>query len=318
MAINEIARDIVNFPGGTPKTITLDIAKVVTVGGSPEGDEVFVMSAATTATASGGLSIQNIFRNEMRRGYALTRALSATVFNVPANYGLKIAIDEAIGNGVDIELNEDAAATLDDIAQDIELKLRATAKIGEGGAKAGDLSYLNAQVRVTGGRLRIDSGTLSDRFSGAGRSSVALGAPDSLTDARELLGFDIPILSEDLAARQLANSTLAGDYTSGDIIEVTSTAGFLDGDAFEVRDVDNSQICVISGVGTGAGLSASQIRFVTASGAGTGLDTTYSGGALVRKLHTLHDPNPVSATTTVDELYRFAIDSIVNQIDFSA
>jgi hypothetical protein len=39
---------------------------------------------------------------------------------------------------------------------------------------------------------------------------------------------------------------------------------------------------------------------------------------MVRKLHQVNVADPVSAIDTVDELYRFSIDSIVNQIDFSS
>ncbi|KKM26853.1 hypothetical protein LCGC14_1580520, partial [marine sediment metagenome] len=59
MAVNVTLRDIVNFPGGTAKTVTLDITQIVPVQGDPlEGDEIWVTSAVTTATASGGGSIE--------------------------------------------------------------------------------------------------------------------------------------------------------------------------------------------------------------------------------------------------------------------
>jgi hypothetical protein len=86
----------------------------------------------------------------------------------------------------------------------------------------------------------------------------------------------------------------------------------------EIRDTSNQQLVLVSGAGVSDGLTASQIRFVTVSGEGTGLANTYDIGAQVRKFHFIDQANPVSAIDTVDALYRFSIDSIVNQIDFSA
>ena len=65
-------------------------------------------------------------------------------------------------------------------------------------------------------------------------------------------------------------------------------------------------------------MSASVLRFTSVSGAGDGLANIYATGALLKKLHEVDVADPVSAVTTVDELYRFAIDSMVNQIDFSS
>lgn len=69
MALNVTVRDIINFPGGTPKTVTLDIIQIVPSAGNPEGDEIWVTSSTTTATASGTTAIQNMFKNEMKRGF---------------------------------------------------------------------------------------------------------------------------------------------------------------------------------------------------------------------------------------------------------
>ena len=66
MAVNVTVRDIVNFPGGTPKTITVDIIQIIPVAGTPEGDEIWVTSTTTSATASGGGSIESIFKNQMK------------------------------------------------------------------------------------------------------------------------------------------------------------------------------------------------------------------------------------------------------------
>ncbi len=317
MAINVTIRDIVNYPGGTAKTITLDIAQIIPNGGNPEGDEIWVTSATTNATASGSAAIENIFKNEMKRGFLKGVPPATSLLDIGATSGFKIAIDEAIGSGVDIVMTVGTNLLPDDVAQDIEDQIRTSAEIGAGGGKEGNLSYLNAQVRFINGAFNIESGTVTERFTGSGRSSVAIDAPDSGTDLSETLGLHLTVSSELLAARQLAETALASAYTSGDILEVTSTAGFASGSPLQIRDTTNSQIVLISGAGVADGLTASQIRFVSVSGVTLGLASTYLAGAQIRKYHDIDVADPVSAVSTVDQLYRYQIDSMVNQIDFS-
>lgn len=313
MAINVTVRDIVNFPGGTPKTITLDIAQIVPTGGSPEGDEIWVSSATTTATASGGGSIQSIFKNQMKRGFIRGIPPENALLTIGASNRVKVAIDEAIGSGVDIELTAGSNLLPSDVAQDFENKIRAEAVIGGGGGKIGNLSYLNAQVRFDNGVFRIESGTVSDKFTGAGRSSVALDAPDLGTDVRTTLGLDITVSSEQLAARQLVETDLTSAYSSGDLLTVRDTSGLSDGDAFQVTDGTNTVTALVSGT-----LSTTSLRFTAVSGAGLGLANSFNSGSILKKLQEVEGADPVSAVTTMDQLYRFSIDSIVNQIDFSA
>lgn len=317
MAINVTVRDIINFPGGTPKTITLDIAQIIPNGGNPEGDEIWITSSTTTATASGSGAIQDIFKNEMKRGFLRGVPPATSLLDVGSSNRFKLAIDEAIGSGVDIEVTEGTNLLPNDVAQDIEDQIRGSAEIGGGGSKEGNLSYLNAQVRFINGVFVIESGTVTEKFTGSGRSSIAIDAPDSGSDVRTLLGLHLVVSSELLAARQLAETSLASDYTSGDIIEVTSTAGFEAGSALQLRDILNDQIVLISGAGVSDGLTASQIRFVVVSGSELGLANNYSAGTQVRKYHEIDSPDPVSAINTVDQLFRFQIDSMVNQVDFS-
>lgn len=317
MAVNVTVRDIVNFPGGTPKTITLDITQIIPAAGNPEGDEIWVSSATTTATASGASAIQNVFKNEMLRGFLRGTPPASTLIDVGVSSGFKVAIDETIGNGIDIILDVGNNRLAVDVAQDIEDKIRLLAEIGLGGGKEGNLSYLNVQVRFINGVFSIESGTVTDKFTGVGRSSIAIAAPDSGTDIRKLLGLHLIISSEQLATRQLAETSLASDYSSGDIITVNSTAGFNAGESLQIRDENNSQIVIISGSGVSDNLAAADIRFITQSGGIVGLSTAYSTGSQVRKFHPIDVANPVSAVNTVDQLYRFQIDSMVNQIDFS-
>ena len=310
MAINVTVRDIINFPGATPKTVTCDIAQVVTVGGSPEGDELWITSATTTATASGGGAIQAIFKNILKRGWLRGSAVTGLI-TIPSSYGIKVAIDEGIGSGISVTLTAGSNLLPEDVAEDLEILIRNQGKIGGGGAKAGDLSYLNCQVRFINGHFQIESGTIGDSFTGSGRSSVEIGAPSSGTDARSLLGLVVTQDSQTLAGRQLVETTLSSSYTSGGSIPVTSTAGLSDGNPFLVTDGTKTSFALVSGTPTGG-----TVFFATPSGYGVGLSNTFASGSVVRRLHDVDTADPVSAVTSVDQLYRFAIDSIVNQIHF--
>lgn len=318
MAVNVTVRDIVNYPGGTPKTVTVDVIQIVPVGGQPlEGDEIWVSSTTTSATASGSAAIESIFKNEMKRGWIRSSGLITGNIDIPGSAKMKVAIDEVIGSGVDITLVTGNNLLPNDIALDIETKIKQQAEIGGGGDKIGNLSYLNVQVRFTNNKFVIESGTTATAFTSTGRSAVKLGAPDSGTDIRATLGFDITTDSETLASRSIIETDLTSPYTTGDLLTVRSTAGLATGDGFVVTDGTNENNATISGV-----VSASIIQFMTSSGSvageGLGLANTYATGALLKKLHQVDVSEPISAITTVDALYRYAIDSMVNQIDFSA
>lgn len=314
MAVNVTVRDIVNYPGGTAKTVTVDIIQVVPVAGDPlEGDEIWVTSTTTTATASGGGSIENIYKNRMKRGWIRGTSLQTGNIDIPSNARMVVAIDEAIGSGLEIALTEGNSLLPSDVAADIESKIQNEAKIGLSGSKEGNLSYLNCQVRFTDNRFYIESGTVAESFTGTGRSSVKVGEPALGTDIRSTLGLDITLDSETLAGRQLVETDLTSAYTTGYSLTVRSTAGLAAGDSFEVVDDTNSNVALVSGV-----IDASTVEFTAVSGLGLGLGNTYSSGAILRKLQSVDVADPVSAVTTVDELYRFQIDSIVNQIDFSS
>jgi hypothetical protein len=312
MAVNVTVRDIINFPGGTPKTVTVDIIQIVPVGGTPEGDEVWVSSTTTSATASGGGAIQSVFKNTMKRGWIRGTAITGNIASIAATSRMVVAIDEAIGSGLEITLATGSNLLPSDVAADIEAKIVAQARIGQGGSKAGNLSYLNCQVSFINGKFEIQSGTVSDKFTGTGRSAVKIGPPASGIDIRSTLGLIATTDSETLAARQLVDTNLTLAYTSGDTLTVTSTAGLSAGDAFAIYDGTKTDNAMVSGV-----VSASVVRFTSASGAGTGLANTYSTSAYLRKLHQVDVSDPVSAVTSVDQLYRFGIDSLVNQINFA-
>lgn len=315
MAVNVTVRDIVNYPGGTAKTVTVDILQIVPKGPA-EGDEKWITSHVTTATASGGGSIQSIFKNEMLRGFIKSSGLKNSPYTFPVNPQFDIAVDEAITNAVTITLSSGGGGPIvgADVAQDIEDKIRATAEIGQGGAKVGNLSYLNTQVRFSNNKFSIESGTVSDSFTGGSApSTVAIrSTTGGGNDILPLLGLDTPLSSETFAARQFVVTELEQPYTAGSTIDVGSTSGFAAGDCFLLVSGTTTENAIVESVPGGT-----QLAFTTFSG-GDPLQNTYPAGTLVKKLYEVDAVEPISATNTVDQIIRFGIDSIVNQIDFNA
>jgi len=320
VAVNVTVRDIVNFPGGTAKTVTVDIVQLVPKGPA-EGDQKWVATGSTTATASGGGAIQGVFKNEMSRGFVKSAGLSSATFNISSNTRLTISVDEVIANGIEVTLPTGNNQLGTNIAQSIESALHSAAIIGGGGPKIGNLSYLNAEVIFLNNQFIIKSGTMTNVFTGTGASTVDVGPPITFgaTDARPLIGLDVPLTSSILAGRQLVEEAVISNYTSGDTLSVVSTAAMNPGDVYTV--ISNAlantprlaQNVMVSGV-----LSATQFRFITQSGLGTGLSILPAAGSVIRKLHVVDVSDPVSSVTTTDQLYRYVINTFVNQINFAS
>ena len=110
----------------------------------------------------------------MKRGFLRGVPPATSLLDIGATATFKLSIDEAIGSGLDITVTQGTNLLPVDVAQDIEDQIRLQAEIGLGGGKIGNLSYLNAQVRFVNGVFSIESGTVTERFTGSGRSSVAI------------------------------------------------------------------------------------------------------------------------------------------------
>jgi hypothetical protein len=67
MAINITVYDLINFPDN-PKTITVDLKKVTPVGSL--GDDKYVLSSISSATASGNASIQDSYVDYINVGWS--------------------------------------------------------------------------------------------------------------------------------------------------------------------------------------------------------------------------------------------------------
>lgn len=303
MAINETVRDLENFPN-VSKTVTLDQSKVVPVDN--EGDEIYVLSATpgTGVTKLGGGTINPIFVREFKAGYARSSGLKDAPFTITGtNNTIRISIDGSIVRT--LTLTNGSNLTGDNIAADLQAQINALA--GVGGLEALNLAFLNATVKFINNKFLIIAGSISNTFTGVGRSSVQV-LPGLTNDAAVTLGFDIYTSSEVLSGLQTRETSVSTTYTSGGTINVTSTVGLAVGDAFMITNGTNKEYFVASGVG------ASTIGI-----SGSGLVNTYSGGSLIQKIHEKDpDADIASPYLTVDELTRFALRSVANQINFAA
>lgn len=306
MAVNVTVFDLVNFPNNS-KTVTVDLTEVVPLGNA--GEDSWVFTASTTATASGGATIQKLYINNTRLGWAKSSGLKTGPYDVTSSKRhLKIAIDEDIGDAVELGLawNDSLPLSGDDIAEDIQAKLNNAAS--SGGSKAGNLSYLNATCIYEDNTFQIISGTASSSYTGTNKSSVAVADGTTTTGLAEELGFNIPVTSETLASTEIKQTSLSTAYTSpgSTALTVANSGRIAGGDVVAITDGTNTEYRgVESAVGTSVTLSS-------------GVANTYAAGSKVQVVK-LQDSTaePPPAFSNIDSYVKFGIATIVNQIDFS-
>lgn len=303
MAINETVKDLEQFPN-VSKTVTLDQVKVVPVDN--EGDEIYVLSASpgTGVTRLGGGTINPVFVREFRAGFARSSGLVSAPFDITAsNNTLRISLD---GSTVrTITLDEGSGLTGDNLAADLQTKINALAGIG--GSEELNSAFLSCTVKFVNNKFLITSGSISNTYTGVGKSSVQVLA--GLTnDASTTLGFNIYHSSEVLAGLQATVTSVSSTYAGGGVLNVVSTAGLAVGEAFMITNGTDKEYFVSSGI------TSSTIGI-----SGSGLVSTYSGGSMIQKVFE-KDPDGAieSPYGDVDSLTRFALRSVANQINFAA
>lgn len=300
MAINETIRDLENYPNKT-KTVTLDLIKAVPIDN--EGDEVYVLTSSSTNTKVGGGTPNPIFIREYKAGYAKSSGYKTSPFTLTSgNNQLQISIDGSSYST--IVLNSGTGLTGANIAQDMQQKINALAASGAG--QQFKLEFLNATVEFVNNRFVVVAGSISNTYTGVGKSSVNVIAATS-GDATSALGFDIPVTSEALASKQPTETTVLSNYSGGSSIMLNSTQGFEAGQAFTITDGTNREYLVASGV------SASGINLYYP------LSNSYAAGAVVQKIFERDPDGDVVASPyqDIDAIVRFSLRSIANQIDFS-
>jgi hypothetical protein len=302
MAVSISVIDSVNYPDNA-KTVSVDIKSLVDAGS--DGDELWFLVASTSARATGNTSIDDELASYMLNGYSKTSGLTSPPYIVESgtNY-LQVSIDGSVVREITVDPGTYSG---DAFSDKLEETIRDLA--GEGGLEAGNISFKNASVDYYNGRIRIKSGTTSNTFTAAGKSSVAVTDGNTAQGFAAQLGFDMPFESETLAtqcASIYVTSVSSTSSSGGTTLNVNNGTNFSAGEALYVTDGTNSEYGI---VGTGG-----QNNLVMKSN----LLHTYAAGARVQRVvYTDPDSLPPSPLDTIDKVLTSKISSIVAQIDFA-
>ena len=304
MAITETVKDIELNPS-VSLTATLDMNKVVLV--DSEGDEKYVLTCVTSATAAGGAEIADIYIRDFKIGYSKSSGFKNPPFTITAtNNTLQVSIDGSTPRA--ITLDEGSGLSGDDVAVDIQSKISALAAAS--GLEEGNLAFLNCTVRFLEGQFIILSGSLSNTYTGAERSSVAVTA-GATNDASVTLGYDIPVESETLSSKRAAESTLASSFTaSGTTLLLNSVEDMNADEAYTITDGTNREYFIVDTVTSGG----AQLTI----GAGEVVNS-YAAGSIVQRIFERDaSADLASPIEDIDSIYRFGLKSLANQMDFSS
>lgn len=304
MAITEIVRDLENYPIKI-KYVTLDLQKVVPIDN--EGDEVYVLSVSggtgSFTSKIDGTTILPIFVRDYKCGYFKSSGFKNGPFVVASGTDtFSISIDGSTYH--DITLAHGTGLTGNDIAADMESKI--TALAASGAAEAGNLEFLNATVDFIENRFWFVAGSLSNTYTGIGKSSVLVSSGSS-NNCTSLLGLDLGVSSEALSAKVPVETQVSISYSGGGTLNVLATTDLAAYNAFSIYDGVNRDYFVASGIDVGV------IGIL-----GSGLNHNYATGAVVQKIFE-RDPSGSLASPyeNVDGLTRFLVRSIANQINFA-
>lgn len=318
MATNITVFDLENYPDNN-KTVTVDVTKVTPVGS--EGDEKWVLSTVTSAfsSISNSTTIQDIYVQEIKAGWAKSSGLVGTggnfsVNTTPEGKTLGIKMD-ASSKTYYIELDTGVSIGGDTIAADMETKIRAIPNTGAWATADDKLAYMNASVEFTNGKFYIISGTVSPFYTGANRSSVVVTASGG-DSAYGTLGFNLSVDSESVASTAVNESLVSSSYTTDNSPLSVDTLTVSAGDALAITDGTNTDYFMALD-GTTA---TSIVVAVSGTNGYVGIANSYTLIESKVQVLRMQDPDqaPVAIYDEVDEILRWGIKSIVNQIDFSS
>ena len=319
MAINLDLYDLENYPGN-PKRGTVDIVQMIPAGYG--GDEQFVLKFSTTAysDAVNRTPIADIYLQETICGWSKSSGFAGVAgkFTITSSTNkLRVKIDGCSGGAnsgfYEITLEEGVNMTGSAVAEDIQAKLRAVSVADTDASYA--LSYKNAVCVFKNNRFYIHSGSMSNSFDGSKKSSVRVYKGAFTGSANSVLGFDMAIESEELSSYSAKEVTTTADYSAGsDTVNVSAGLGVSVGDALYITDGINIDYFVAV-----SGTTDTAIKVPNETNNNfNAISRDYSTGAKVQLLVPV-DPEfePNSAVDTVDEVCRWGVMSIINQIDFS-
>ena len=326
MAINLDVQDVDQYPG-TTKRVTIDQDTIVPAG--MEGDEKFVVKITTTAYSDNTVNtaIQDLYIMDYDIGWIKSNGLAGAggKFALDATHNtLRIKMDATVsgsdGSGyypITLEYNTNGMSkTGETIAADMETKINAISCVT---ADTGyQLAYSNASVEFKNGKFWITSGTIGRSYTGAYRSSVAV-ASGTTNDCSTLLGFNTSISSEGIANTAVAEALITQDYTADSAtLYIGAGTGVSTGDcAMITADGTTKDYFTILSV-AGAGTTLTVPTMGTNGYTGISNSYTVASGTKVQILREQDPDNePNSWCTSFDDLVRYGIKNIVNQIDFS-
>lgn len=322
MALNIDTQDLINYPG-TTKRVTIDVTSIVPTG--YEGDEKIVMTAATTAYSDNVLrtAIQDLYITEMKAGWCKSSGFTGTngKYSITdSQKNIMVMMDNTV-SGTDglgyYQVTLDTSDTLingDVIAADLETKIRAlTMETADTGFA---LAYRNASVEYQDGKFYIITGSVSEYYTGTNRSSVKVKAASS-ADCSVELGFNVSMDSQTMAGIAPKDTYLSSDYISGaGTVSVVGGSNVSQGDACMIKDADNTvYFTALSGT---IDTSIAVATYSTNGYHGIPYGFTVSGTKVQVLRESDPDGGPTMWYTNVDSIGRWAIKTLVNQVDYSS
>ena len=326
MAINIDSQDLENFPG-TTKRVTVELSSIVPINN--EGDETFVLTTTTRGYSNNEnrTVIPDLYLTNMKAGWVKSSGFagsSGKFFLDDTHKSLDIKMDATVsgsaGDGyytITLTPNDDLTPVPGEVvAAELELKIRALVDSLEDVDVGFAASYRNASVEYKNSKFHIVSGSIGNYYSGNLRSSVAVRASSSNSCLKEL-GFDLPTSSHHLSNTAVKETLLNSSYTvDTDTLNINTGTGATAGHAFLITDGTNEDYFTAL-----SGTTDSSIKVATSAANGfTGIANSYIGGEARIQLLREQDPEsiPNSWYTSIDQLVRYGIKAMINQIDYSS
>ena len=315
-----MAKEIVVFdlndPTSTAKTVFVDIGTLIKKGVGGEEEwllKFYTYSHKNNITRE---SVKAVYLHELSSGWYKSSGLTNNNYSIDSSCDmLNIKIDGSQGTYT-ITLDHGDNLTGKVVSKDIENKINKIPEEVEWLENDNNLifGYTNCRVKYNDDKFYILSGS-SGYYSGNKKSSVSVTTVVGNT-AYELLGFNLGTNSEDLDSIIINEASLLTNYVidTEDIIidnDIIPECG----EAFYITDGLNEDYFVcISGSETG------NLKVQTyTNNSYVGIKHNYLAGQSKIQLVKKNDPDfkPTNYTSSLDEMIKWGINVISNQIDYS-
>ena len=322
MSISIDTQNLAEYPGNI-KRITVDQVQIVPTGF--EGDEQYAVVISTSAYSDNvnNTKIQNLYILDLNVGWAKSSGLagSAGKFMLSSSANtLRVKLDNTV-SGTDstgyypvvLDFNASTPKSGEDIAADLEAKIRAISCVA---ADAGhQLSYKNSTVAFKESKFWISSGSFSGSYTNTYKSSVAV-APGLTNDCSAILGFNMPVTSESLASSAAMEALVTVTYASGtNTLAIGMGTGVVAGDCLAISNATHTDYFTALSVVDGTTITVPTF----ATNGYDGIKHTYTANVSKVQVLRTQDPDskPQSYVSSIDDVLRFGVKSIINQIDYS-